>query len=240
MRRDFIAGCLALAVVGIGAAWSWWTGGIIAVLVDVGQAPDEKIAAFRAYFEAWGPLSPLVYVAIVVVEAVIAPLPGAMLYLPGGVIFGGFWGGTLSLVGNIIGAGACAVLVRTLVGQRWSESFFEGAKLEGVRRIIVDHGVLSIALLRANPLTSSDLVSYAAGLTPLSVSRVMVGTGLGMVPLAFAQAYLSVGLFTLFPWLIWPLVVGCVIYLVVAVVIVIRLSRPRRTPDTTANSAVEP
>jgi membrane protein implicated in regulation of membrane protease activity len=68
----------------------------------------------------------------------------------------------------------------------------------------------------------------------------MVGTGLGMVPLAFAQAYLSVGLFTLFPWLIWPLVVGCVIYLVVAVVIVIRLSRPRRTPDTTANSAVEP
>jgi uncharacterized membrane protein YdjX (TVP38/TMEM64 family) len=163
-----------------------------------------------------------------------------MLYLPGGVIFGGFWGGTLSLVGNIIGAGACAVLVRTLVGQRWSESFFEGAKLEGVRRIIVDHGVLSIALLRANPLTSSDLVSYAAGLTPLSVSRVMVGTGLGMVPLAFAQAYLSVGLFTLFPWLIWPLVVGCVIYLVVAVVIVIRLSRPRRTPDTTANSAVEP
>jgi uncharacterized membrane protein YdjX (TVP38/TMEM64 family) len=240
MRRDFIAGCLALAVVGIGAAWSWWTGGIIAVLVDVGQPPDEKIAAFRAYFEAWGPLSPLVYVAIVVVEAVIAPLPGAMLYLPGGVIFGGFWGGTLSLVGNIIGAGACAVLVRTLVGQRWSESFFEGAKLEGVRRIIVDHGVLSIALLRANPLTSSDLVSYAAGLTPLSVSRVMVGTGLGMVPLAFAQAYLSVGLFTLFPWLIWPLVVGCVIYLVVAVVIVIRLSRPRRTPDTTANSAVEP
>lgn len=227
MRRDFIAACLVLAAVSGGALWSWWTGGIIAVLVDVSQSPEAKLDAFRDYFSTWGAFAPLVYVLIVIVEAVIAPLPGAMLYLPGGVLFGGFWGGTLSLLGNVIGAGTCAVLVRTLVGKRWSLEFFDGARLGRARRIIVDHGVVSIAILRANPLTSSDLISYAAGLTPLTTWRIMAGTGIGMIPLSYAQAYFSVGLFTLFPWLVWPLVIGSVIYLVAAVVIVVRLRAPR-------------
>jgi uncharacterized membrane protein YdjX (TVP38/TMEM64 family) len=230
MRKDFIAGVLALGAVSAWAGWSWWSGGIIDILVDVNQPAEEKIDAFREYFESWGPLAPLVYMGIVVVEAVVAPLPGAMLYLPGGVLFGGFWGGTLSLAGNIIGAGACAVLVRTLLGERWSQNFFESARLETARRIILDHGILSVALLRVNPLTSSDLVSYAAGLTPLSVTRIMLGTGIGMTPLAYAQAYFSVGLFAMFPWLVWPLVVGCVLYLIVAVVLVVRLSAPRPAP----------
>lgn len=228
-----MAACLVLAAVSAGALWSWWTGGIIAILVDVSGPPEAKLDAFRAYFDAWGLFAPLVYVLIVIVEAVIAPLPGAMLYLPGGVLFGGFWGGTLSLIGNVIGAGACAVLVRTIVGTRWSIEFFDGARLARARRIIVDHGVVSIAILRVNPLTSSDLVSYAAGLTPLATWRIMAGTGIGMIPLSYVQAYFSVGLFTLFPWLVWPLVIGSVIYLVAAVVIVVRLRTPREPAPST-------
>ena len=80
-----------------------------------------------------------------------------------------------------------------------------------------------IFLLRVNPLTSSDLVSYAAGLTRLSVWKLMLGTLAGMAPLCFAQAYLADGLLAAFPQLIYPLVAACVVYGLVVIWIVIRL-----------------
>ena len=52
------------------------------------------------------------------VEVVVAPIPGTMLYAPGGVIFGGFLGGLLSLAGNVIGAGIACRLMRAFLGDR--------------------------------------------------------------------------------------------------------------------------
>ena len=96
-----------------------------------------------------------------------------------------------------------------------------------VKEFILRHGVLSITLLRVNPLTSSDIVSYAAGLTPISTSAVMIGTLFGMAPLCYIQAYLSMEVFTVFPWLIWPLIVGCVIYAILAAMAIWRLKIPQ-------------
>ena len=230
MRKDSIAAAVALAVLVVWAGWSYWTGGIIGILLDTDLESAAKIAGLQEFFLSWGVLAPIIYVLIVIVEAVVAPIPGAMLYLPGGVIFGGFWGGTLSLIGNIVAAGICCFLMRTIVGRTWSKDFFSQGKLQRASEFIVKHGVLSVALLRVNPLTSSDMVSYAAGLTPLSARTVMIGTGIGMLPLCYAQAYLSVGLFTMVPWLIWPLVVGCMLYAVLGAVAIWKLRIPR--PDT--------
>ena len=66
--------------------------------------------------------------------------------------------------------------------------------------------------LRLNPLTSSDLVSYAAGSTEIPVHHVMIGTMIGIAPLCYVQAYMSMTLFEWFPWLIWPFVAMIAIY----------------------------
>ena len=227
MDRNRYGALIILAVFFGLAGWSYWNGGIIAVFFDGDTTSADKVEALRSFFSWWGPLAPLAYVFLVIVEAVIAPIPGAILYLPGGVIFGGFWGGTLSLIGNVVAAGICCRLMRTLVGQTWSRDFFAAGRLRRVKEFILKHGVLSIALLRVNPLTSSDIVSYAAGLTPLSTSTVMLGTLLGMAPLCYLQSYLSMGLFTVFPWLIWPLVVGCLVYAVLAAMAIWQLRIPQ-------------
>ena len=80
-----------------------------------------------------------------------------------------------------------------------------------------------IFLLRVNPLTSSDLVSYAAGLTHLPVWKLMLGTLAGMAPLCFAQSYLADGLLTAFPLLVYPLVAACVVYGLVVIWVMINL-----------------
>jgi uncharacterized membrane protein YdjX (TVP38/TMEM64 family) len=222
-----------VAVAGLAglAFWVWLSyrgGGIMALLLDTRLNSADKIQALQTFFESWGSLAPIVYVGLVLVEAVIAPIPGAILYLPGGVIFGGLWGGTLSLAGNVLAAGLCCWLMRTMTGRKWLEDSAQEGRLPALKTFILRHGVLSIALLRVNPLTSSDIVSYAAGLTPLSIRTVMFGTLFGMAPLCYLQAYLSVEIFARFPWLIWPFLAACVVYAVLVAYLLMRPGRRRR------------
>lgn len=212
-----VAIACALGLVG----WSYFSGGIFRVLVGSSSA-EEKVAALRAFFDGFGVAAPLAYLVFVIVEVVVAPIPGTMLYAPGGIIFGGFWGGALSLAGNVIGAGIACLLVRVFLGERAGE-FLERSALAKYEERITQHGGWVVFLLRVNPLTSSDLVSYATGLTRLPVWKLMLGTLAGMAPLCFAQSYMAEGLLTAFPRLIYPLVAACVVYGLVVVWVVINL-----------------
>jgi len=89
-----------------------------------------------------------------------------------------------------------------------------------------------VFLLRVNPLTSSDIVSYAAGATSMPIWKLLVGTTLGMAPLCFAQAYLAESLLIAFPWLIYPLLVAAVAYALVFIWVIQKsLKRAVRADD---------
>jgi uncharacterized membrane protein YdjX (TVP38/TMEM64 family) len=210
-------------------AWSYVGGGIFSVLLG-GRPTEEKVGALRAFFDGFGLAAPFVYVAVVVVEVVVAPIPGTMLYAPGGVLFGGFWGGTLSLVGPVIGAGVACQIVRSLVGDR-AEVFMQWMKVDNdgardkISDLIAQRGAWVVFLLRVNPLTSSDLVSYAAGLTQIPLWKLMLGTLAGMAPLCYAQSYLADELLTSFPSLLYPLTVACLVYAVIVVYVLANMAR---------------
>ncbi len=171
---------------------------------------DAKLEVLQEFFLSWGPWAPLAYILFVTAEVVIAPLPGLMLYAPGGIIFGGFLGGLYSLTGNLLGA-AIACQVMRLVGQ---QLFGAGIRqhLEKLAPLLEKRGIWVVFFLRINPFTSSDLVSYAAGLTPMPVWKVILGTALGMAPLCWLQSYLAEGLMEAFPALLYPLLAACAIY----------------------------
>jgi uncharacterized membrane protein YdjX (TVP38/TMEM64 family) len=171
------------------AAWSFWQHGIVRAVILAAIDAGQSLDSIRRAVEAAGPFGPAAYVAAVVLEVLVAPIPGALLYAPGGAIFGGFLGGTLSLVGNVIGASIATWLGATF-GQRVVGKV-EETRLRGLAERIRRRGLLVVTLLRLNPLTSSDLVSYAAGLVGIPIWRVALGTLIGMAPLCYAQAYAS-------------------------------------------------
>jgi uncharacterized membrane protein YdjX (TVP38/TMEM64 family) len=182
-------------------AWSWWNEGIVFDLLGSDLSAAEKILRLQEFFAKFGAAAPLVYFLLVVAEVVVAPIPGLMLYAPGGVIYGAFWGGAISLAGNVAGAGVACVVARSLRPERL-ESWFEAEKLAKVRQGLSQYGGWLVFLLRVNPLTSSDIVSYAAGLTEIRTRTVMLATAAGMAPLCFAQAWLAESLLAAFPNLI--------------------------------------
>jgi uncharacterized membrane protein YdjX (TVP38/TMEM64 family) len=217
---------------------SWWTGGIAAELVSSDVSSTDRLAQLRQFFQRMDAWAPLAYVVFVTIEVIIAPIPGLMLYAPGGLIFGPWYGGVLAVIGNIIGAGISCSLTRS-VGPAWLNRIAAGESTEPLQTALQTHGTWVIVLLRLNPLTSTDLLSYAAGFTRIPIHRVMLATGLGMAPLCFAQSWLSDSIFSRWPQLLWPLLVGGVVYVMVVVLIVVRLVR-RVAPDTGSSASTVP
>ena len=142
-------------------AVSYAEGGIVGLILGADLAAADKLELLVGFFEGLGVFAPLAYIALVTVEVVVAPIPGTIFYAPAGVIFGGLWGGVFSLIGNILGAVVSFILMRVL-GRSAFERFIEHEHLERLESRVSDNGALVVFFLRVNPLTSSDIVSYAA------------------------------------------------------------------------------
>ncbi len=236
---------LLVVVVATLSLWSWYAKGIVFDMLRDDWDATAKIARLQAFFNDCGAWAPAAYVAFVVIEVVVAPIPGLMLYAPGGLIFGPLLGGALALAGNVIGAGIACSLTRSLGVWRIG-GFLCSERIEGIQSALECRGSWLVFFLRLNPLTSSDLVSYAAGFTRIPVWKVMLATGCGMAPLCFAQASLSDSLFRSFPALIYPLMAASVVYVIVVIAVLRRLlasdplGRPENQEDpSTRNIGLE-
>ena len=82
---------LLIAVVVLAAlgAYSYWSAGFVYVLANGTPGDGPWLERVRATVAGWGRLAPLVYTLAVVVEVIVAPIPGTLLYAPAGAIFGG-------------------------------------------------------------------------------------------------------------------------------------------------------
>ena len=213
MRR----GPALLLIIAIGlSVWalhSYWTAGFVYVLFTGTPDHGPWLDRVREVVASWGPLAPVVYTLAVVVEVIVAPIPGTLLYAPAGAIFGGFVGGSLSLVGNVVGAAVCAVLGR-MIGERVLAGRVDGSQLGRYRSLLERRGMWLVLLLRLNPLTTSDLVSYAAGVAGVPAWKVAVGTLFGLAPWCYLQAYFAEQVFEVVPGVY--LVLGGVALMVIA------------------------
>lgn len=195
--------------------YSYFTQGAIFALVN------SDATALVEFVQRFGGWAALMFVLIVTLEVVVAPVPGLVLYIAGGILFGPFWGGTLALVGNTIGAGICYKIAET-VGRTWAEKQIDEAKRARFQKFSEKYGGFAIFLLRINPLTSSDIFSYLAGLTRTRFAHFMLGTTLGLLPLVYVQAYLGENWVKDNPLLYLAALMLCAIYVVIFVYGIVR------------------
>ncbi|WP_114011668.1 TVP38/TMEM64 family protein [Cohaesibacter intestini] len=134
----------------------------------------------------WGPL---LIVGMMATAVVFSPLPSAPIAVAAGAAYGHI-GGTVSVVlGASLGAVIAFLLARWL-GQdfvrKWSvlpDRHF----LQPSQRALM----LTVIAARLIPFVSFDAVSYAAGLTKLSLFNFSVATVLGLMPMSFFLAHIG-------------------------------------------------
>jgi len=62
----------------------------------------------------------IIFILLITLEVVFAPIPPFIFYIIGGSIFGSFLGGTYALIGNMIGAAIAFQISRT-----WGRDYIE-------------------------------------------------------------------------------------------------------------------
>jgi uncharacterized membrane protein YdjX (TVP38/TMEM64 family) len=145
------------------------------------------LEGLREYLRGFGLWAPLVSVGLIQLQAVVAPLPSFPLMYVNGLLFGTWWGGLLSWTSILLSAVLCFGLARVF-GRPLVERLVSPAALAWADRHMADYGAFAIFLARLLPITSFDLTSYAAGLTPLGLGPFVLATGLGMAPAIFLTA----------------------------------------------------
>ena len=86
-----------------------------------------------------------------------------------------------------------------MIGERVLARRVGESQLGRYRTLLEQRGMWLVLLLRLNPLTTSDLVSYAAGVAGVPAWKVAVGTLFGLAPWCYAQAYFAEQLFEVVP-----------------------------------------
>jgi uncharacterized membrane protein YdjX (TVP38/TMEM64 family) len=157
-------------------------------LYEVGRLlAGGDLAAVREHVRSFGAWAPVVTFALIQVQAIVAPLPSFPVIYASGLLFGTFWGGLLAWVSVLVSAALCFGLAR-----RWGRPFVERMASPGALRradaLFERYGAFAVLLGRLLPLTAFDLLSYAAGLTPMRLGPFLLATAIGMTPATFLMA----------------------------------------------------
>jgi uncharacterized membrane protein YdjX (TVP38/TMEM64 family) len=162
------------------------------VIAGIALAVINREAFDAAALEAWvkdaGPAGPLVFMLIYALGTVFF-LPGSVLTLTGGALFGPVWGTLYNLTGATIGA-TLAFLVARYLASDWVERK-TGGHLKQLKEGVEGEGWRFVAFVRLVPLFPFNLLNYALGLTRIKLSHYIIASYLCMLPGAIAYTYLG-------------------------------------------------
>ncbi|MCZ8522055.1 MULTISPECIES: TVP38/TMEM64 family protein [Paenibacillus] len=136
---------------------------------------------------SFGIWAPLIYIAVYTVRPLFF-FPATVLCLAGGLAFGPLWGTFYT----ILGFTGDSMLV-FLLARRYGTRFIrppEGNIRKWQERL-ARKGFLAVASLRLIPVVPFDLISFAAGLSPIRFLPYLAGTVLGTIPVTFAYSFLG-------------------------------------------------
>ena len=140
-----------------------------------------------ATIQELGLFGPALIIGLMCVAIVLNPLPSAPVALAAGAVYGHFLGTIYVVIGAELGA-VIAFFIARWAGYEFTRKYFgESGVLQGIS----SQNTLTALVFfsRLVPFVSFDLVSYAAGLSPITAWRFALATLLGLVPVSFALAH---------------------------------------------------
>ena len=167
---------------------------VIALAVVAGLAllpVRDWFAQLQGWIAQLGATGPMVLAAVYVVATVLL-IPGSVLTIGAGTLFGLWVGALTALTGANLGALCSFLLSRTLLRERvakWAEA---NPKFAALDRAIGESGFKMVLLSRLSPAFPFVLLNYLLGLTKVRTGAYVLANLLGMLPGTFLYVYLGV------------------------------------------------
>ena len=177
MKKRYRAAILAIA--------------IAALLIAAASLPvGEWFAAAVTWIGEHGMIAWLAFIGTYVLATVLV-VPGSILTLAGGFIFGLPLGVALVSAGSVLGA-AAAFLIGRFLARAWvAERIGSLPRFHALDVATRRDGFMIVLLARLSPLFPFNLLNYGLGLTAVPFKAYVVASWLGMLPVTVLYVYVG-------------------------------------------------
>jgi uncharacterized membrane protein YdjX (TVP38/TMEM64 family) len=135
---------------------------------------------------AWG----AIFFIAIYIAATVLFIPGSLLTLGSGAIFGVLLGSVYVFVGASVG-GTLAFLIGRYLARDWVAQQINGnSKFKAVDRAIAKEGFKIVLLARLSPVFPFNLLNYSLGITQVSLKDYIMGF-VGMIPGTIMYVYIG-------------------------------------------------
>lgn len=166
---------------------------ILAVVALIGAArflgplAAPYVTQFLDWVDSLGPWAPVVFILGYAI-CTVAFVPGSLLTMAGGILFGLVGGTIYVLIGATLGSGS-AFLISRYVARRAIEERLEGnERFALIDKAVGREGLKIVFLLRLVPFFPFIWLNYGLGLTRVKFRDYLIA-GLGMAPGTFLYVY---------------------------------------------------
>jgi uncharacterized membrane protein YdjX (TVP38/TMEM64 family) len=150
----------------------------------------DTVAAFLEWVQQIGPWGPVLFAAAYVPAAVLF-VPGSLLTLGAGFVFGLGKGTVIVSLGSTAGAAAAFLVARSLAHDWVARRVAGRPTLAAIGRAVELDGFKVVLLTRLSPVFPFNLLNYAYGLTAVSLRTYVLASWIGMLPGTIMYVYLG-------------------------------------------------
>lgn len=142
-----------------------------------------------AWIQSLGAIAAIAFILLYII-ATIAFLPGSVLTLGAGVIFGVVWGSVYVFIGATLGATAAFIIGRYLARKWVVKKIADNKEFAAIDRAVGREGLKIVFLTRLSPVFPFNLLNYAYGITSVSLPDYLLGCA-GMIPGTIVYVYIG-------------------------------------------------
>ena len=158
-------------------------------MVRLNFHPQALLHHTLLWMQNLGTVGAIAFIPIYVI-ATISLVPGSILTLSAGLLFGVTWGSIYVLIGAILGE-TLAFLLGRYLARDWITRKIEGNQtFLALDRALKREGLKIIFLARLSPVFPFSLFNYAFGLTGISLRDYFLGS-IGIIPMTITYVYLG-------------------------------------------------
>jgi len=173
--------------------WRPWLIGIgclLALAVFVLFKPQQYLQPALDWIAGLGPLAPVLFILLYILACVLF-LPGSVLTLGAGAVFGVVRGSIIVSIAATLGASAAFLIGRHFARKAIERRVSANPTFAAIDEAVAREGWRMVLLTRLSPLFPFALLNYGFGITRVSFREYLLASWLGMMPGTVMYVYLG-------------------------------------------------
>lgn len=163
---------------------------VAAVLAIKHYVSEADVKHTLLLISGLGPWAPISFIGIYIIAAVLF-IPGTILTMSAGFLFGLAYGTAYVSIGATLGATCAFLVARYLARERVAKSLEHNSSFKAIDQAVGREGWKIVGLARLSPIFPFNLLNYAFGLTGVGLGDYFLASWAGMLPGTFMYVYVG-------------------------------------------------